>query len=43
MPETTLSLLWKPGGMSNMDVDTSWSEILAALAVMGIVIFLLLQ
>jgi hypothetical protein len=43
MPETLLSRLWKPGGMRNMDVDTSWSEILAALAVMGLVIFLLLQ
>jgi len=43
MPETLLSRLWNPGGMRNTDVDTSWSDILAALAVMGVVIFLLLQ
>jgi len=29
--------------MSNMDVAASWSEIMAALAVMSVVIFLLLQ
>jgi hypothetical protein len=29
--------------MSNMDVAAEWSEIMAALAVMGVVIFLLLQ